>query len=42
MSPVPTHQPTYQPQGLDLIVNALDNVNARLYVDSRCVEYNSI
>lgn len=22
-------------QGLDLVVNALDNVNARLYVDSR-------
>jgi len=25
--------------GLDLIVNALDNVNARLYVDSRCVYF---
>ena len=24
-------------QGLDVVVNALDNVNARLYVDSRCV-----
>lgn len=24
-------------EGLDLVVNALDNVNARLYVDSRCV-----
>jgi ubiquitin-activating enzyme E1 len=24
-------------QGLDLVVNALDNVNARLYVDSRRV-----
>lgn len=23
-------------EGLDLVVNALDNVNARLYVDSRC------
>lgn len=26
--------------GLDLITNALDNVNARLYVDSRCVYFN--
>ncbi|EFJ51834.1 hypothetical protein VOLCADRAFT_79505 [Volvox carteri f. nagariensis] len=26
-------------QGLDLVVNALDNVNARLYVDSRCVYF---
>ncbi|WIA10070.1 hypothetical protein OEZ85_010280 [Tetradesmus obliquus] len=26
-------------EGLDLVVNALDNVNARLYVDSRCVYY---
>jgi ubiquitin-activating enzyme E1 len=25
-------------EGLDLVVNALDNVNARLYVDSRWVE----
>ena len=25
--------------GLDLIVNALDNVNARLYVDARCVYF---
>ncbi|MEW5304751.1 MAG: hypothetical protein WDW36_007342 [Sanguina aurantia] len=25
--------------GLDLVVNALDNVNARLYVDSRCVYF---
>lgn len=24
-------------EGLDLVVNALDNVNARLYVDSRLV-----
>ena len=24
---------------LDIIVNALDNVNARLYVDSRCVYF---
>ncbi len=24
-------------EGLDVVVNALDNVNARLYVDSRCV-----
>ena len=24
---------------LDLVVNALDNVNARLYVDSRCVYF---
>lgn len=24
-------------EGLDLVVNALDNVNARLYVDSRWV-----
>ena len=23
--------------GLDVVVNALDNVNARIYVDSRCV-----
>ncbi len=28
-----------RPQGLDLVVNALDNVNARLYVDSRCVYF---
>ena len=26
-------------QGLDVVVNALDNVNARLYVDSRCVYF---
>eukprot|EP00199_Chlamydomonas_sp_CCMP681_P000060 CAMPEP_0119109006 /NCGR_PEP_ID=MMETSP1180-20130426/16736_1 /TAXON_ID=3052 ORGANISM="Chlamydomonas cf sp, Strain CCMP681" /NCGR_SAMPLE_ID=MMETSP1180 /ASSEMBLY_ACC=CAM_ASM_000741 /LENGTH=1022 /DNA_ID=CAMNT_0007094699 /DNA_START=109 /DNA_END=3180 /DNA_ORIENTATION=- len=26
-------------QGLDLVVNALDNVNARLYVDQRCVYF---
>ena len=26
--------------GLDLVVNALDNVNARLYVDSKCVYHN--
>lgn len=26
-------------EGLDLIVNALDNVNARLYIDSRCVYF---
>lgn len=26
-------------QGLDIVVNALDNVNARLYVDSRCVYF---
>ena len=26
-------------ESLDLIVNALDNVNARLYVDSRCVYF---
>ena len=25
---------------LDLVVNALDNVNARLYVDSRCVYFS--
>ena len=25
--------------GLDLVVNALDNVNARLYVDQRCVYF---
>ncbi len=25
--------------GLDCVVNAVDNVNARLYVDSRCVFY---
>ncbi len=25
--------------GLDLVVNALDNVNARLYVDGRCVYF---
>lgn len=23
-------------EGLDVVVNALDNVNARMYVDSRC------
>jgi ubiquitin-activating enzyme E1 len=27
-------------EGLDLVVNALDNVNARLYVDSRYVGDN--
>lgn len=27
-------------EGLGLVVNALDNVNARLYVDSRCVYFN--
>lgn len=26
-------------KGLDLVVNALDNVNARLYVDSKCVYF---
>ena len=26
--------------GLDVVVNALDNVNARLYVDSRCVYFS--
>ncbi|KAG1679642.1 hypothetical protein FOA52_006159 [Chlamydomonas sp. UWO 241] len=26
-------------QGLDLVINALDNVNARLYVDARCVYF---
>ena len=26
-------------ESLDLVVNALDNVNARLYVDSRCVYF---
>jgi ubiquitin-activating enzyme E1 len=26
-------------QSIDLVVNALDNVNARLYVDSRCVYF---
>ena len=26
-------------QGLDVVVNALDNVNARLYVDGRCVYF---
>ena len=26
-------------EGLDCVVNALDNVNARLYVDSRCVYF---
>jgi ubiquitin-activating enzyme E1 len=26
-------------QGLDVVLNALDNVNARLYVDSRCVYF---
>ena len=26
-------------EGLDIVVNALDNVNARLYVDSRCVYF---
>lgn len=26
-------------QGLDVVVNALDNVQARLYVDSKCVYY---
>jgi len=25
--------------GTDLVVNALDNVNARLYVDARCVYF---
>ena len=27
-------------EGLDCVVNALDNIQARLYVDSRCVWYN--
>ena len=27
--------------GLDVVVNALDNVNARLYVDSRCVYFGT-
>lgn len=27
------------PQELDVVVNALDNVNARLYVDGRCVYF---
>ncbi len=35
-----TPPPPPTPQGLDLVVNALDNVNARLYVDSRCVYFN--
>jgi len=26
-------------EGLDLVTNALDNVNARLYVDSRCIYF---
>lgn len=26
-------------EGLDCVVNALDNVNARLYVDARCVYF---
>ncbi|KAG0577880.1 hypothetical protein M758_5G181300 [Ceratodon purpureus] len=26
-------------EGLDIVVNALDNVNARLYIDSRCVYF---
>ena len=26
-------------EGLDLVVNAVDNINARLYVDGRCVWY---
>jgi ubiquitin-activating enzyme E1 len=26
-------------QGLDFVTNAVDNVKARLYVDSRCVWY---
>ena len=26
-------------EGLDFVVNALDNVKARMYVDSRCVFY---
>lgn len=26
-------------KGLDVVVNALDNVTARLYVDSRCVYF---
>lgn len=25
--------------GLDFVVNAVDNINARLYVDNRCVWY---
>ena len=27
-------------EGLDFAINAVDNVHARLYVDSRCVFYN--
>jgi ubiquitin-activating enzyme E1 len=26
-------------EGLDVVVNALDNVQARLYVDSRCIYF---
>ena len=26
-------------QGLDVVVNALDNVDARMYVDGRCVYF---
>ncbi len=28
-------------EGLNMVVNALDNVNARLYVDARCVYFNT-
>jgi len=27
-------------EGLDFVVNAVDNVKARLYIDNRCVFYN--
>ncbi len=37
--PLPPATSTPNRQGLDLVVNALDNVNARLYVDGRCVYF---
>ena len=38
ISPSPSRTPPHF-QELDLVVNALDNVNARLYVDARCVYF---
>lgn len=39
LPPVRARQRAGTCAGLDVVVNALDNVNARLYVDSRCVYF---
>ncbi len=33
------HHPSPPPQPLDGVCNALDNMQARLYVDTQCVKY---